>query len=68
MAMTLRTDAELDAALGYLAAVEGVSKQEAAKRAILNRAERLQHTEAVHEAAHRMKERWGSVLDRLGSE
>lgn len=66
MAMTLRTNSELDAALAYLAKVEGVSKQEAAKRAILHRAERLKHTEAVHAAATRMKQRWGNVLDRLG--
>ncbi|UUZ60354.1 ribbon-helix-helix domain-containing protein [Nocardioides sp. B-3] len=35
--MTLRTDAELDRALTELAQIEGVSKQEVVRRAVLAR-------------------------------
>lgn len=47
MAMTLRLSADEDAALNLLAGSQGISKQEAAKRAILNEARRsLATTEA----------------------
>jgi hypothetical protein len=66
MAMTLRTDAELDSALNALAAAEGVSKQEVVRRAILERFARAGHAAAVEDSSARMIERWGDVLDRLG--
>lgn len=67
MAMTLRTDEELDRALTALAAAEGVSKQEIVRRAVLDRLERSGHAERVSATTDRMLDRWGDVLDRLGS-
>ncbi len=67
MAMTLRTDAELEAALAALAEAEGASRQEIIRRAVLDRYERAGHTARVHEATSRMMDEWGDVLERLGS-
>lgn len=67
MAMTLRTDDELEHALDALAEAEGLSKQEIIRRAVLERYERAGHAERVGEATDRMLDRWGDVLDRLGS-
>ena len=66
MAMTLRTDAELEAALTALADSEGTSRQEVIRRAVLDRYERTGHVRRVQESTDRMLERWGDVLDRLG--
>lgn len=65
--MTLRTDEELDAALTELAERQGISKQEAARRAILETADRKRHKAAVAAASSASRERWASVLDRLGT-
>lgn len=65
--MTLRTDEELDRALTTLAAAEGVSKQEIVRRAVLDRLERSGHADRVSDASERMIDRWGDVLDRLGT-
>ena len=67
MAMTLRTDEELDAALTALADAEGISRQEVVRRAVLERAARHQHVAEVRRITDEMLERWGPVLDRLGS-
>lgn len=67
MAFTLRTDAELDAALAELAATQGLSKQEVVRRAVLDLHERTQHKSRVAAASAASRERWGEVLDRLGS-
>ena len=67
MAMTLRTDDELEHALEVLAREEGLSKQEVVRRAVLERLERAGHRARVEDAAERMIERWGDVLERLGS-
>jgi predicted transcriptional regulator len=67
MALTLRTDDELEAALTALAEAEGASRQEVIRRAVLERYERAGHTERVRASADRMIERWGDVLERLGS-
>lgn len=67
MAMTLRTDEELERALEVLAREEGLSKQEVVRRAVLERLERAGHGARVQGSAQRMIERWGDVLDRLGS-
>jgi predicted transcriptional regulator len=67
MSMTLRTDAELDAALAALAEREGLSRQEVIRRAILERHAQGRHHDRVSESSQRMLERWGDVLDRLGS-
>ena len=67
MAMTLRTDEELDRALEILARQEGLSKQEVVRRAVLERLERAGHRARVDGSTTRMIDRWGDVLDRLGS-
>ena len=67
MAMTLRTDDELERALEILAREEGLSKQEVVRRAVLERLERAGHRARVEDSAERMIERWSDVLERLGS-
>lgn len=67
MALTLRTDVELERALDALVESEGVSRQEVIRRAILDRYERAGHGARVEDATERMVARWGDVLDRLGS-
>jgi len=67
MAMTLRTDDELERALEILAREEGLSKQEVVRRAVLERLDRAGHRARVEDSAERMIERWGDVLERLGS-
>lgn len=67
MAMTLRTDAELDAALAALAEAEGLSRQEVIRRAVLDRLAALEHREALDSSGRSQAERWARLLDRLGS-
>lgn len=67
MALTLRTDAELEQALDALAEDEGLSRQEVIRRAVLDRYERAGHVRRVSDATERMIDEWGDVLDRLGS-
>jgi predicted transcriptional regulator len=66
MAMTLRVDEELDRALTELAELEGTSKQEVIRRAVLEKHASSSHRARVQDAAERMLDRWGDVLDRLG--
>ncbi len=67
MALTLRTDDELEAALAALAEAEGLSRQEIIRRAVLERYERAGHRARVQASTEQMLDRWGDVLDRLGS-
>jgi predicted transcriptional regulator len=67
MAMTLRTDDELAGALTALSEAEGISRQEVVRRAVLERYERAGHRASVEDSTQWMIERWGDVLDRLGS-
>lgn len=67
MALTLRTDDELERALDALAEDEGLSRQEIIRRAVLERYERAGHAKRVEDSTGRMIDRWGDVLDRLGS-
>lgn len=67
MAMNLRIDDELDAALTDLAASEGLSKHEIIRRAVLERHERAGHRAEVDRSSDRLIEHWSDVLDRLGS-
>ena len=67
MALTLRTDEELDRALAALAESEGASRQEVIRRAVLDRYERSGHAARVEESTSRLIEKWGDVLDRLGT-
>ena len=67
VAMTVRTDEELDRALAALAAAEGTSRQEIIRRAVLERYERSGHAARVQESSERLIDRWGDVLHRLGT-
>jgi hypothetical protein len=67
MALTLRTDDELERALTALAESEGLSRQEVIRRAVLERYERAGHRARVDDSAERMADRWADVLERLGS-
>jgi predicted transcriptional regulator len=66
MALTLRTDDEMERALTALAEAEGASRQEVIRRAVLDRYERAEHVHRLDDSATRMSERWGDVLRRLG--
>ena len=68
MALTVRTDDEMEEALNALAKAEGASKQEIIRRAVLDRYDRSAHVRRVDDSARRMVERWGDVLERLGTE
>lgn len=65
--MTLRTDEELDAALTELAEREGISKQEVVRRAVLEKLAATDRRERLERVADEMLDRWGDVLDRLGT-
>ncbi len=67
MAFTVRTDDQLEAALDALASAEGISRQEVVHRSVIERYERAGHATRVGGLAERMIDRWGDVLDRLGS-
>ncbi len=54
MALTLRTDEELDRALTELASAEGASRQEIVRWAVLERYERSAHTARVREGSNRL--------------
>jgi hypothetical protein len=65
MAMTLRLTDEQDRALTELAAAEGISKQEAVVRAILERSSRLAKDSEVRRLAREAIRDYGPLLDRL---
>lgn len=67
MALTVRTDEEMEKALTALATAEGTSRQEVIRRAVLERYERSVHVTRVQESASQMADRWGEVLARLGT-
>jgi len=67
MAMTLRTDPEFEAALTFLAERDGDSKQEAVRRAVMERAERLGHASRVAALSAQAKGDWADTLHRLGT-
>jgi predicted transcriptional regulator len=68
MAFTVRTDALLEEALDALSKAEGLSRQEIVRRAVIERYEQSEHVARVNESTGRMVQRWGDVLERLGSE
>jgi predicted transcriptional regulator len=68
MALTVRTDRQLEEALTALAEAEGISRQEIIRRAVLERYERAGHGQRVERSSRQMIERWGDVLERLGTE
>jgi plasmid stability protein len=66
MAMTLRLTDDEQAALRERAAAEGISMQEAARRAVRDYVTRSQHRDRVSAAAERVMDAHAEALDRLG--
>jgi hypothetical protein len=66
MAMTLRLTVDEQSALRERAEIEGVSMQEAARRAVRDYVARGHHRDRVSAAAKRVIEAHGEALDRLG--
>ena len=67
MAMTLRTDSELEHALSELSASEGLSRQEIVKRAVLDRYERAQRRTRLDGIVSDLLVEYDDALRRLGS-
>lgn len=63
--MTLRLNDDEQELLRAMATQEGLSQQEVARRAIVERAERLQLHQDVHMAGVRAVTRYGALLERL---
>ena len=63
--MTLRLSDEEQAALRSMAESEGLSQHEVARRAIVERAQRMRLHQAVHESGVRAVTRYSALLDRL---
>jgi len=66
MSMTLRIDGEDDACLTALAASQGISKNEAALRAIRESAARVNREDLLDAALADTLARYSSTLKRLG--
>ena len=67
MAMTLRTDEELEEALTELAEQEGVSKQEAVRRAVIEKRDRTSRRARIDAIARDVIVDYAEALDRLGN-
>lgn len=67
MAMTLRTTSAAEAALERLAARQGISKHEAALRAIVRADEQASTYDDAMAAYERVSASYRDALDRLGS-
>jgi hypothetical protein len=66
MPMTLRLTEEEQDALREQARAEGISMQEAARRAVREYVERSQHRARVTTASTRVREAHAEALERLG--
>jgi len=64
--MTLRLTEEQERALTLLAQADGISKQEATVRAIMDAASRRVHDERVRDLSSAARARYADLLDRLG--
>jgi predicted transcriptional regulator len=67
MAMTLRTDDELDQALNRLAQRKHLSKQEVVRRAVLMWNDADERRTRIDEIASGVMDEYADALDRLGS-
>lgn len=65
VAMTLRLNEEQERALALLAEADGVSKQEATVRAIMDAASRRIRDDRVRELSDSARERYAPLLQRL---
>ncbi len=63
--MTLRLTPEQDAALALLASAQGISKQEAATRAIIDNAARLVRTSELRELARAQVPTYRALDERV---
>jgi len=66
MAMTLRLTEEEQEALRSRAKLEGISMQEAARRAVREYVARSEHRDRVDQAAARVLDRHADAIERLG--
>jgi plasmid stability protein len=66
MAMTLRLTEDEQEALRERAAAEGISMQEAARRAVRNYVTHGQHRDRVSAAAGRVMDAHAEAIERLG--
>ncbi|WP_423920327.1 ribbon-helix-helix protein, CopG family [Candidatus Poriferisodalis sp.] len=66
MAMTLRLTDDEQEALRRRAALDGISMQEAARRAVREYVTKAEHRDRVASAADLIMERHGDALRRLG--
>ena len=66
MALTLRTDNALEAALDALVEAEGVSRQEVIRRAVIDRAERTGRRRDLDVVLDAELPRYVEALERLG--
>ncbi len=67
MAMTVRPDEAMQQALRELADAHETSMQDVLRTAVLQMWEREGHASRVAAGADRLQQRWGDVLDRLGT-
>ncbi|MGH9020047.1 MAG: CopG family transcriptional regulator [Acidimicrobiales bacterium] len=67
MALTLRTDDELERALTELSTAFGASRQEVIRRAVLSLRERTAHRARVEGATLELIRDWRDLLERLAS-
>lgn len=67
MALTLRTDSELEKALDALVKSEGGSRQEVIRRAVIDYWHRHELEVVVEESAARNVKKWADVIERLAS-
>lgn len=65
MALTLRTDSELEKALDALVAAEGGSRQEIIRKAVIDYASRRNLHVEVESIGRENLEEWGEVFERL---
>ena len=66
MALTLRTDDELDRAISELAEAEGTSKQEAIRRAVIEKRDRSTTSTRLDAVVSQVLVDYEEALDRLG--
>lgn len=66
MALTLRTDSELEKALDALVASEGGSRQEIIRKAVLDYYHRTERTHQIDAVLDEQLPRYKDALDRLG--
>jgi predicted transcriptional regulator len=67
MALTVRTDEELENALTELSTMLNTSRQEVIRTAVMELRSQLRHEARVNDAFDHVSDRWASVIERLAS-